>query len=129
MKHQESKSAILLRHYLKAHPYHTCAIETKDTRGKDSLLFSEVKQAQIDYGMAIKSDNGVLIRTQAISEGLPDYLYLKNEPSLVVIKYPKMFAMIDIETFILEKKKSKRKSLTSKRAGEIAIKTIKTKNT
>ena len=125
MKHQESKASILFRHYLKAHPYHTCAIEMKDTRGSDRFPFNEVKQAQIDYGLAIKSDKGVLIRTQAVSEGMPDYIYLRNEPSIIVIKYPKMFAMIDIETFILEKKKSKRKSLTSKRAIEIAIKIIK----
>jgi hypothetical protein len=125
MKHQESKSAILLRHYLKANPYHTCSIETKDTRGKDSLLFSEVKEAQLDWGMAIKSDKGVLIRTQAVSEGMPDYIYLRNEPAVIVIKYPSILTIIDVETFILEKKRSKRKSLTSTRAQEIAIKVIK----
>lgn len=119
----ESKSSILFRHWIKANPRLTSSLEMKDTRGQNALLFSEVKQAQIDYGMAIKSDKGVMIRTQGI-EGLPDYIYLRNEPAYVVIKFPKAFTIIDIETFAYEKKRSKKASLTCARAKELAIKVI-----
>ncbi len=120
----EAKSSILLRHYLRANPFHSCSMEVKDTRGKDYLNFSEVKDEQINYGLAIKGKKGVLIRVEAIAEGMPDYVYLRNCPAYVVIKYPKLFAIIDIETFVKEKQKSQRKSLTSARASEISIKTI-----
>lgn len=102
------------------HPRATSAIEMKDTRGQTSLPFREVSDEQIAYGMAIKGDKGVLIRVQGLS-GEPDYVYLRNEPSYVIVKYPGCFTIIDIETFVLEKKRSKVKSLTQTRAKEIAI--------
>lgn len=96
----------------------------KDTRGLSSLPFVEVSQAQLDYGMAIKSDKGVLLRVQAVAEGMPDYVYLRNEPANIVIKYPHCFVMIDVETFMLERGRSERKSLTEGRAKDLAIKVI-----
>lgn len=124
IKH-ESKASILFRHWIKANPMYTCSIEMKDSRGKSSLPFSEVKQAQRDFGMAIKSDKGVLIRVDALVEGYPDYIYLRNEPAYVPIKYPKCICIIDIETFIMEDKRSKtRRSLIESRARDIAIKVI-----
>lgn len=124
MTPHESKFAILFRHWLRKNPMLTAAIETKDTRGKSSLPFSEVSQAQIDYGMAIKSDKGVLLRVQAVSEGMPDYIYMRNEPSFIIIRYPAFFCAIDVETFVLERDKSKRRSLTGARAKEISILSI-----
>lgn len=123
----ESKSSITFRHYLRANPWLTCALEMKDTRGKGSLPFHEVSQAQIDYGLAIKSDKGVLMRVQAVAEGMPDYIYMRNEPAYIPIKYPNGFAVIDVETFVLEKKRSKVLSLTWSRACDIAVKVIKLK--
>lgn len=123
IKH-ESKSSILLRHWLIANPFYTCALEMKDTRGKSSLLFSEVKEAQRRFLMAIKSDKGVLLRVEAIVEGMPDYIYMRNEPALIPIKYPSCIALIDVETFILEDKRSTRRSLTDGRARDIAVKVI-----
>lgn len=123
IKH-ESKASIIFRHWLRANPLYTCAIEMKDTRGASSLAFSEVKQAQRDFGMAIKSDKGILIRVDAVVEGYPDYIYLRNEPAYIPIKYPKSICIIDIETFILEDKRSKRRSLLESRAKDIAIKVI-----
>jgi hypothetical protein len=116
---RESKASILFRHYLKAHPMMTCAIEMKST-DTDSIPFSAVTQAQIDYGMAIKSKKGVLLRVQAVAEGMPDYIWMREEPAFVVIKYPKVFCVIDVETFAMERSRSKRKSLTWERAQEIA---------
>ncbi len=118
---RESKSSTVFRHWLRSHPILTCSIEMKDTRGAKSLPFSEVKQAQVDWGMAIKSGKGVLIRTQAVAEGMPDYIYLRNEPAYIVIKYPSLFAIIDVETFALERDRSKKKSLTQERATAISL--------
>ena len=125
MIQRESKFSILFRHWIKANKMLTCTFEMKDSRGKDSIPFSEVKQAQIDWGLAVNSDKGVLIRIQAIAEGMPDYAYFRNEPAYFICKYPKSFSIISVGTFLLEKERSKRKSLTELRASEISIKTIK----
>lgn len=116
---KESKASILFRHWLKANPLYSCALEMKQT-STNSILFSAITEAQLEYGMAIKSPKGVLLRVQAISEGMPDYIYLREQPAYIVIKYPQSFEIIDIETFILEKKRSSRKSLTSDRAKAIS---------
>lgn len=124
MQKKEAKSAIQFRHWLRANPFRTCAIENKDTRGKDYLNFSEVKEAQLNYGLAISGDKGVLVRTEGV-EGLPDYLYMRGEPAFIVIKYPKSLQIISVQSFIHEKEKSKRKSLTEERASAISTKSIK----
>lgn len=122
---KEAKFSILFRHWIKAHPQKSCSFEIKQT-DSDSIPFSKITQAQIDYGKAIKSKKGVLLRTQAVAEGMPDYIYLRNIPANIVIKYPRFFCIIDIDIFDAEKKRSKRRSLTSKRATEIAQKVIHT---
>ena len=53
---KEADSAILFRHWLRANPQFTSSLEMKDTLGKDYLAFAEVKQAQLDWGLAIQSD-------------------------------------------------------------------------
>lgn len=97
----------------------TASFEIKQT-ATDSISFNAVTSAQIDYGMAIKSKKGVLLRVQAVAEGMPDYIWMREEPAFVVIKYPKCFCIIDIETFVRERDNSLRKSLTEARAKEIA---------
>lgn len=128
MKLAESKSSVLFRHWIRVNKMTTRSIEVKDTRGKNYLSFSEVSQDQLDFGMVIKSDKGVLIRTQAVATGTPDYIYLRNEPADIVIKYPKFFAVIDVANFIFEKEKSKRRSLTAGRAKDIATRIITLRN-
>ena len=99
-----------------ATPQRTCAFEMKDTRGKPSFYLKEWKDAQRNFAEAIRyGKKGVLIRTEGV-EGLPDYVYLRNEPSYVVIKYPKGFVIIDGATLALEKSSS----LTYGRAKEIS---------
>lgn len=122
---REAKSATILRHWLKANPSHTCAIEMKDTRGKDYLNFSEVKEEQLNYALAIQSDRGVLLRVEAVAEGMPDYIYLKAEDAMIAIKYPGLITIINVEDFIKEKESNKRKSLTYLRAIAIAREVIK----
>lgn len=123
---QEADFSIRLRHYLKAHPLPiSCPIECKDTRGKESFTYAELKEEQINNALASKSDKGNLIRVSVGTIGAPDYCYYRNGPAYIVIKYPTGFVFIDIETFVLEKESSKRKSLTWERAQEISIRTVK----
>lgn len=124
MQKRESKSAIVLRHWLKANPQYSCSIEVKNTP-TDSISFSSVEQRQLDWALAIRSDKGVLIRVQGQS-GEPDYIYLRLTPSWVVIHYQKKgFVFISPDRFILERDTSKRKSLTWSRACEIATQSVK----
>lgn len=125
MKHQEADFSIRLRHYLKAHPLTiSCPIEVKDTRGKSSFNYAEIKEEQINNALASKSKKGNLIRISAGTIGAPDYAWFYNSPAYVVIKYPIGFVFIDIETLILERDSSKRKSLTWDRAQAISIRTV-----
>jgi len=120
----EAKSAVLFRHWVKKFKLPmTCGLEMKDTHGKSSLPFSEVKQAQIDYARAFQSDEGVMIRMTGV-EGLQDYMYVRREPSYIVIKYPSCFCIISPDSFELERKRSKRRSLLCSRAKDIATKVI-----
>lgn len=116
---REAQFGVLLRHWLRANPIPTCALELKQT-ASDSLPFGAVESHQLDYAEAIStSDTGVLIRVQGVN-GEPDYLWLRKEPAYMVIRYPNCFALIAIKTFIVEKNLSVRRSLTSKRAKEIS---------
>jgi hypothetical protein len=108
-----------------ANPQRTGAYEIKDTRGKKVFSLREWKPAQEVFAEAIRhGKKGVLIRTEGV-EGLPDYVYLRNEPSYVVIRYPSALVIISGETLAFEKKK--RKTLTLERAIEISHKVIKLK--
>lgn len=100
--------------------------ELKDTRGENSLPFSELSDDQIKIGLAAKSNKGVLIRIMNGTPGSPDYMGLRNSPYWIVIKFPRSAEVIDIETFLLEKNRSKRKSLTWEKAKSISTISIKT---
>lgn len=117
---REAKFGVLLRHWFKSQRLPTCALELKQTTS-DSLPFSDVKQAQLDYAEAINtSPDGVMIRVSAWNGGEPDYIWLFQEPAYLVIKYPKCFVLISWQIFEREKRMSSRKSLTIARAREIA---------
>ena len=98
--------------------------ELKDTRGKDSISFSEITDDQIMFALAAKSSKGVLIRVEKGTLGAPDYVGFRNSPAWIVIKYPKSAEVIDIDALLLEKSRSKRKSLTSERARAISTVSI-----
>ena len=119
-KQREATFSLKFREWIMANPRVSCTFEMKDTRGKNYLNFKEVGDKQIAYGLAVNSDKGVLIRVQGIN-GEPDYAYYRNAPSHIVIKYPKGWVMVTTETFIMEKKRSKVKSLTYSRAKDIAV--------
>ena len=106
---------------------HGGTFELKDSKGKDSIPFSSVEEPQIDASLTVKwGKKGYLIRNLTGTVGAPDYSLYYNSPAWIVINYHKLgWVIIDIETFLEEKKRSQRKSLTSIRAEELAWKTIK----
>lgn len=122
-KKREADFGLRFRAWLRANPRFSCAFELKQT-SQGSILFSCLEEHQADYLQAIKGDKGVLVRVQGTS-GEPDYIYLRNFPACVVIRFPKAFHIIDVDTFLLEKGRSVRKSLTHARAGELSIVSVK----
>lgn len=125
-KKKEADFGLVLRRWIEKNPYMTCSFETKYAKN-NSILFSEVGDRQLAYAYAIRNDNkGVLIRVQGL-DGQPDYVYLRHEPSYICIKYKSCFVLIDPETWELESKRSKRRSLTESRAEAISCLTIKYK--
>lgn len=125
MKQREAKSSIRYRHWLRANPQEPHWFEMKDAGKHDYLAFSEVKEEQINYALAIEGPKGVVIRVMG-GGGEPDYAYTRNTRAYFVIKYPKGFAVIRSFAFVKEKAESKRKSLTWDRACEIAHNVIET---
>lgn len=115
---KEADFGILFRHWIKANPQSSAAFELKQTE-TDSIPFDCVTDEQLNFGLAITGDRGVLVRAEGV-RGLPDYIYFRNDPSFIVIKYPKSFHIISVLAFIIEKERSKRKSLTLERARAIS---------
>lgn len=130
MKKHEASFGILLRHWFRANGISmlTCHIEIKDTRKENSFYFRELAQEQIDVALACSSDKGCLIRNASGTTGSGDYLFMRNAPAWIIIKYPLGFVFIGIETFVMEKERSKRKSLTWERAQEISVKIVISKS-
>lgn len=101
----------------------TTWLELKDSHGKDSIPFSAVEDVQIAEGLKTKRI-GSLVRVTVGTTGTQDYIWRYKDPSYIVIRYPTSWCFIDIETFVNEKARSVRKSLTKTRAQEISIKVI-----
>jgi hypothetical protein len=115
-KHREADFGVSIKE--KYDPLITSSIELKDTGEKDYLNFSEVTDAQIAYALAIQSSKGVWVRTLGLN-GQPDYIFMRNEPARIAIKYPNGISVIEINDFLIERNISKRKSLTWERAKSI----------
>ncbi len=118
-KHKESTFGSKLEAWFLKNPMFSCALEAKQT-DTDSIPFLCVKDEQLEWGMAIRSRKGIMARIAPVVEGMPDYIWCRNMPSFVVIKFPKFFCLISVPVFIQERNRSKRKSLTSSRAKEIS---------
>jgi len=120
---KEANFGTEFRSWIKANPMHSGAFELKQTT--TPLPFSAVKEHQRNALLACKSGvgKGILHKLPDDSRGVKpfDYFYLNKSFAWVVIKYQKKgFAVIDIETFLLEESHSKRKSLTWERAKSVA---------
>lgn len=126
MQKREADFTLRFRAWLRANPQISAAFELKQTTGS-SLPFSNVQEHQADALQAVKSKHGLLYKAPDDSRGVKpfDLFYLRQEPAFVVIKYPDAFHLIDIDTFLLEKSRSKRKSLTSVRAEQLSTVTVK----
>lgn len=125
MKKREADFGILFRSWLKANPLFSAAFELKQTTS-NSFPFSSVEDHQIDALLAAKSEKGILYKAPDDSRGVKpfDFFYLRGAPAFIVIKYPKNFHIIGVDTFILERERSQRKSLTSERAEAISMITV-----
>lgn len=101
--------------------------ELKVSDKKGYFTFAQVKPHQVVRCLDIKT-SGVFIRIVdarvSSKTGVPDYVWVYKQPAYIVIRYPKSWCFIDIETFVMEKERSKRKSLLESRAIEISIKVI-----
>jgi len=107
--------------YMKKKNFCAFAFEIKHTGSKDYLNFNEVVEHQVNSLMAVNSQGLVYkISDSGIGYKCFDGFCMKSCPAYVVIKYSTFFVLIDINTFVLEKSRSKRKSLTAIRAKEIA---------
>lgn len=126
MQKREANFTLRFRHWLKANPSISAAYELKQTT-TDSIPFSAVKEHQIEALQAVKSPHGLLYKAPDDSRGVKpfDLFYLRNTAACVVVKYPREFSIIDVDMWVTEQKRSKRKSLTCARAREISINTVK----
>jgi hypothetical protein len=103
-----------------------CWIEIKETTD-NVFYYRQLEELQVSKLLKIKNE-GLLIRiTEASSNGshgIPDYAWTYKQPAYVGIRYAKSWCFIDIETFVMERDRSKKKSLSESRAVELAIKVI-----
>lgn len=117
-KKKEATFGIVFRKWIKSKGFQSSGWELKQTE-TDSIAFNVVKDKQVYWMLALSSEKGALIRVIGAT-GEPDYIWGRNMPCHVFIKYPKGFVGITIRDFVKEKKESARKSLTWSRAKEIA---------
>lgn len=118
-KSKEADFGVYLKNWVEENPFnYSCSMELKQTES-NSISFSCLDAKQIAYALKVKSNKGCWIRVIGL-DGQPDYVWMFKEIAYVVIRYPTMFCFIDISVFIQERDTSKRKSLTSTRAKEIA---------
>ena len=122
MKKFEAISSIVFRHYLKANYtlFKSCSFEIKSSRGKLSFPFAELKEEQVNHALANKSNKGNLTRVATGTVGASDYHFFRKAQAYVVIFYPNLFTILDIDILIQEKTKS----LSRDRACEIATQVV-----
>ena len=121
LKQHEADAGIVLRNYLMKHPESlpaTSEIEVKQTT-KDYIAFNCLEDHQVRFNLAVQnSPHGVLVRVQG-TNGEADYSWKRRVPVFIAIKFPKSFEVLSLDSFLLEK--TKRKSLSSKRAKELSV--------
>ena|SRR3990167_6622645 len=118
-KRESLWSTKIFRLWALEHFSYTAIFEIKYAR-KDSLPFSDVKEGQVAKMLKIRHDKFLWKNPDTGMETPPDFFLLVQEPTFVVIKYPKGVAIIPIDVWCLESSRSKRRSLTYARAMEIS---------
>jgi len=114
IKH-EAKFNTVFNHWLKTNYRHTACFELKQTQG-DSIPFSALVDHQVKALQSVRHSTFVYKIPDCGYQNPFDGFCMTEMPSYVVLKYPAFFCFIDIDTFILERDRSKRRSLTSARA-------------
>lgn len=124
---REAKFQTKFGHWLRAvylPQYAGGAFELKQTT-KDSIAFSSVKTHQITALRVVKHGHFYYkIADDSVGTKPFDCVGLSGLDAFIVIKYPDGFVLIDVDVFILEEKRSKRRSLTYARAKAIATITV-----
>lgn len=97
------------------------AYELKQTT-KDYISFDSLQEHQEHALLAVTTASGILYKAPDDSRGVKpfDFFFLSRSPAFVVVKFPKGFEGISIESWISEREKSTRKSLTYERAQRIS---------
>lgn len=116
---REAKFNTVFCHWLKNVYKRTGAFELKQTQ-TDSLPFSDVVEHQIQALEAVRHATLVYKIPDVGYQNPFDVFSLAEEPAYVVIKYPKGVAIIPIDIFVMESKRSKRRSLIWERAKELS---------
>lgn len=119
IRSQEADFGVEFRRWWEQNPL-SGNFELKHTKGAHSLPFAAVESDQLVVGRAALSTKGTLLRVTVGTPGAPDYVGQIAQPTYIVIRYPAAFYLIPLKIFLSEKEWSSRKSLTSKRASEIA---------
>lgn len=117
---REKSFQTTFNHWLKNVYKKTGAYELKQTT-TGSLPFSAVVDHQVDALLNVRHGQFVFKIPDAGYQNPFDCFSLCEQPAYVVIKYDKFFCLISIDTWLLEKGRSKRKSLTSERAKEVSV--------
>lgn len=115
---KEKNFQITFNHWLKNVYKRTGVFELKLAQG--SLPFSAVVSHQIEALSAVRHGTLVFKIPDAGFQNPFDVFCLTEQPAYVVIKYPKGVAIIPIDTFVMESKRSKRRSLTWDRAKDLS---------
>ena len=118
MKH-EAKFNTVFNHWLKNVYKKTGAFELKQTK-TDSLPFIAVVEHQREALIAVRHNTFVFKIPDLGLQNPFDIFCMTEMPAYVVIKYPKGVAIIPVDVFLLEDKRSTRRSLTWLRAKELS---------
>lgn len=118
---REAIDTIRFRHYLRAHPWpRTTWYEMKQTIGT-CLPFARVEEHQRNWLLACKhGTTNYKIPDDSRGVKPTDGVFTAASDAVIVVRYPKFFAVIDIDVFIEADKSCARRSLTDIHAREIA---------
>jgi hypothetical protein len=116
---REAKFQTMFSHWLKNVYKKTACFELKQTQ-TDSLPFSDVKPHQIDALEQVERGTFVFKIPDAGYQNPFDCFCMTIQPAYIVIRYPTFFCLITTTWWRLEMATSKQRSLTAKRAMEIA---------
>ncbi len=115
---REANFQTTFNHWLKNVYKKTGAFELKQC--ETSLPFSAVVPHQIEALQAVRHSTFVHKIPDLGLQNPFDVYCLTEQPAYIVIKYTKGVSIIPIDTFVLESKRSKRRSLTWERSQELS---------